>query len=82
MNGAFAQLITVSTSLTREARSKPDPELAEAFFREAILTAYYALFHRITTGISLFLYLNVKQALKLRFAGASVIEILRGSILS
>lgn len=55
MNGAFAQLITVSSSLIREARSQPDPELAEAFFRRAISTAYYALFHRITSDISLLL---------------------------
>lgn len=52
MSPAFDEFLAVASALLQAADNQTDPATAVAFYRRAISTAYYALFHRITEDVS------------------------------
>ncbi len=48
MSSAFAGFLIVASALIAEAQKQSDLLAAGAFYRRAISTSYYALFHRLT----------------------------------
>jgi uncharacterized protein (UPF0332 family) len=52
MNTAFDEFLAVASELIEAAQRQSDLVAAGAFYRRAISTAYYALFHRITDDVA------------------------------
>jgi hypothetical protein len=52
VNTAFDEFLAVASELCEAAERQSEESAAEAFYRRAISTAYYALFHRLTNDVA------------------------------
>ncbi len=61
MSYVFAGFLSVASALIAEAQKQSDLLAAEAFYRRAISTSYYALYHRLTEDSACLLFGRLEE---------------------